>query len=301
MFSSTYFKKKSKNRPEAITYPVDWPRPVKPGHSFPRKLNDSVFELYSPEGGQKLDILFFHGLQIGSSRNAYLETWQSGSVCWPQNLLPMDFPRARILSISYDSSARRSKVDGRVNLSQLGEVLLQDVVVSAAVGENCPVILVGHSLGGIVIKQLCLEAEKHLRAHLIHRNKYVKKFMKNIKGIFYFSVPHGGSQLANLAKNYIPSPGPMLDYLTVLSTHTEETNEDFVKLRSSYKWRAMAVSESLITRIGPFRAVVVTQESASRDVDAFVLVEEDHISICKPKSPEDASYVYFKNFVIEVT
>ncbi|KAL3678086.1 hypothetical protein R1sor_021042 [Riccia sorocarpa] len=298
MFSS--LKKKQKNR-EAVNYPVDWPRPVKPGHSFPRKVNDSVFELYSPEGQHELDILFFHGLQIGSYKNAYIETWQSGSVIWPQNLLPIDFPRARILSISYDSSARRSRVQGRMNLSQVAEVLLHDVVVSAAVGENCPVIMVGHSLGGIVIKQLCLEAEKHLRAHLIHRNRYVKKFVKHLKAIFYFSVPHGGSELANLAKNYIPSPGPMLDYLTVLSVHTEEINEDFIKLRNSYGWRAMAAAESLITKIGPFRAVVVTQESASRDVDAFVLLEEDHVSICKPRSQEDPSYVYFKDFVNEVT
>ncbi|KAG6555108.1 hypothetical protein Mapa_003143 [Marchantia paleacea] len=291
--------KKGRKPTEAVNYFPDWPRPAKPEPAYPIKVNESVFELYAPEGQAQLDIVLFHGLQIGTYKTAFLETWQSGSICWPKTWLPVDFPNARILSISYDSSARRCKVEGRVDLKQLGEILLEDVICSAAVGEKCPVIMVGHSLGGIVIKQLCLEAERNMNTH-VHRNKYVKKFLKHLKGIFYFSVPHGGSQLANLAKNYIPNPGPMLDYLTVLSTHTEEINEAFVKLRQAHKWRAIAVSENLITRIGPFRAIVVTQESASRDVDEFILLEEDHVSICKPKSPDSPSYVHFRNFVIRV-
>jgi pimeloyl-ACP methyl ester carboxylesterase len=268
------------------------------GTTYPRKVNESVFELYCPEGQQQVDIVFFHGLQIGTYRNAYVETWQSGQACWPQMWLPEDFPKARILSISYDSSFRRSKVEGIVDLKQLGEILVEDLIVSAGVGTKCPVILVGHSLGGIVIKQLCLEADKNQKSIHIHRIKPVKKFLKNIRGIFYYAVPHGGSQLANLVKNYIPYPGAMLDYLTVLSTHTEEINDAFRELRQARKWRADAVAEGLITRIGPFRAVVVTESSARIDVDSFEVLQDDHVSICKPKDTSAPSYILLKDFIL---
>lgn len=270
------------------------------GETYPRKVNGSVFELYAPEGQQKLDIVFFHGLQILTYRNAYIETWQSGSACWPQMWLPEDFPRARILSISYDSSARRSKIEGHVDLPTLGELLVEDLIVLAGVGTKCPVILVGHSLGGIVIKQLCLEADRNQKSSHLHRNKSIKNFLKNIKGIFYYSVPHGGSQLANLAKNYVPYTGAMLDYLTILSIHTEEINDAFRQLREARKWRADAVSENLVTWIGPFRALVVTETSARQDVDSFTVLEEDHLSVCKPKDTSAPSYVILKDFIIQL-
>jgi hypothetical protein len=308
------FMKKKKKRSKRLsgdgdersTGDSEWPVPIPPiqtvvhNTTYPRKVNDSVFELYAPEAQQQLDIVFFHGLQIGTYRNAYVETWQSGAVCWPQMWLPEDFPGARILSISYDSSARRSKVEGHVDLPKLGEILLEDVVVSAGVGTKWPVILVGHSLGGIVIKQLCLEADRNQKSHHFHRNKAIKNFLKNMRGIFYYSVPHGGSQLANLAKNYVPNTGAMLDYLTELSTHTQEINDAFRQLRQARRWRADGVSENVVTWIGPFRALVVTEASARQDVVNFTLLQEDHMSICKPKDTSAQSYIILKDFIIEL-
>lgn len=51
---------------------------------------------------------------------------------------------------------------------------------------------------------------------------------------------------------------------------------------------------------GPFRALVVTETSGRRDVDSFTLLEDDHMSICKPKDTSAQSYVILKDFIIEL-
>lgn len=45
---------------------------------------------------------------------------------------------------------------------------------------------------------------------------------------------------------------------------------------------------------------MVTETSARQDVDTFTLLEEDHMSICKPKDTSAQSYIILKDFIIEL-
>ena len=91
---------------------------------------------------------------------------------WLQDLLPNFVPNARIASYSYKSDWRQ---DVKTNLRQCGEQFLNvlhqnrvgDVVGRVALSIFCllltnrtqerqrPLIIIGHSLGGLVIKQVC--------------------------------------------------------------------------------------------------------------------------------------------------
>ncbi|KDN69768.1 putative peptidase C14 [Colletotrichum sublineola] len=70
-----------------------------------------------------------------------------------RNLLPCDFPTARILSFAYNSDWL---VDApEKTAEQVGEGLLNGLVVHRGKEKpRLPIIFIGHSFGGIVIKQV---------------------------------------------------------------------------------------------------------------------------------------------------
>lgn len=86
--------------------------------------DDTVKILYEPPNGQpiSLDVVFFHGLQLGDYKDAWQHTWTNkDGVLWPAKWLGAeDFPSARIMSISYDSQAK----DGRMTMDEIGKHLL---------------------------------------------------------------------------------------------------------------------------------------------------------------------------------
>jgi hypothetical protein len=61
-----------------------------------------------------------------------------------------------------------------------------------------PVAMVAYSFGGLVLKSLVVEMQKH-----VHQKKMTnldvktqnccKKFLKNLKGVVFYSVPHAGT------------------------------------------------------------------------------------------------------------
>jgi triacylglycerol esterase/lipase EstA (alpha/beta hydrolase family) len=116
------------------------------------QINDSVYKLYKPEDTPNVQIVFFHGLQEEDYVDAHLCTWQSedGSTIWPQTWLVEDIPRAYILSVSY---SLKHKLDGRLDMLLIVENLLSNLLQDG-IGQvpDCPVVLVGHSIGGLVIK-----------------------------------------------------------------------------------------------------------------------------------------------------
>ena len=48
---------------------------------------------------------------------------------------------------------------------------------------------------------------------------------------------------------------------------------------------------------GPFNAVIVEEASARLGMDRFIVVDADHISVCKPASKQAQSYVHFSRFL----
>ncbi len=72
-------------------------------------------------------------------------------------------------------------------------------------GQRCGFVLVGHCFGGLIIKSLVEEANK--RAYNRVKNeideqskRHANKFLKNLKGIVFYAVPHAGSELESYFK-----------------------------------------------------------------------------------------------------
>ncbi|KAL2629390.1 hypothetical protein R1flu_014076 [Riccia fluitans] len=124
--------------------------PESSGVSVCRKINDSVYELYTPSTADmstNIDIVFFHGLQLKQDATPYLSTWRSRDAersLWPSKWLAKDYPTARILSVHYDGNMKKTDRDGRMDLHLVAESLLHSLLL-ASVGQSWPVILIGHS------------------------------------------------------------------------------------------------------------------------------------------------------------
>lgn len=119
-------------------------------------------------------------------------TLESLSQCWPKDWLPIDFPTARVTAINYDTdphlwrpiwypSRKRSSLAIRA-------MKMIRILVEHNIGVNRPIIWVGHSKGGLYIKQIIVNAHEC--------NAYW--LWKSSSAVLFYSVPHRGSPLAEL-------------------------------------------------------------------------------------------------------
>ncbi|CAM6114755.1 unnamed protein product [Calypogeia fissa] len=279
------------------------------------RINSSLYQLYSPPGLPEVDIIFFHGLQVRDYRAAYYDTWFNGNVCWPQTFLgEQTLTNARIFSISYDSSARRTNAEGYGDVYTIAESLVVDIIDNdeVAMGRRCPVILVGHSLGGLVIKKfLSMTCEIKCSSNPRDpqdREKITRydNFISQVRGVFYYATPHHGSILADRALWIPGNYSQVLQFLKTLSNDTARLNEQFRKFRTIHNIQAATIAESLPTRwifafwgLSPISAIVVPEASARFDAfEHYTSGIADHITVCKPPDMIDNRFSNLRAFIM---
>ncbi|OWK01897.1 SERAC1 [Cervus elaphus hippelaphus] len=176
--------------------------------TVPDKYQDGVYVLhpqYRTSQPVKADVLFIHGLM-----GAAFKTWRQQdsdqdstgkasedeskhTACWPKSWLARDCPALRIISVEYDTSLsdwRAKCPTERKSIAFRSNELLRKLR-AAGVGDR-PVIWVSHSMGGLLVKKMLLEASKKPEMSTI---------INNTRGIIFYSVPHHGSHLAEYSVN----------------------------------------------------------------------------------------------------
>ncbi|KAG0564104.1 hypothetical protein KC19_8G083000 [Ceratodon purpureus] len=264
-----------------------------PSASHGKKLCDGVYSLYEPEGQPEVEIVFIHGLQLGHSEDAYEHaywtTWlaRDGSQdnCWPQTWLAAVYPKARVLSISYNASrALRSYSSGAMDLHPFGESLVQEMVFSGVdIGQHgCPVVFVCHCLGGLIAKEIVVLGHERFKG-----DKRIEKLLKNIKAFVFYATPHGGSELVKM-------------------------NPDLARLNSTFeaiqrkvynnKCKFRVVAESHETSSNWFSSSMIVEEHSVRyaGFDRVIHVAADHFNVCKPETVRSTSFLHLTGCIEEV-
>ncbi|CAM6118930.1 unnamed protein product [Calypogeia fissa] len=277
----------------------DSPRAVIPPSGV-IQLNDSVWELHSPGGNPNMEIIFFPGLQLEDFSNSFWKTWlamDDEHVVWPKEVLSTMFPAARILCISYQEVAGQTD---KSDIDILGESLVHDIIQDRNhnIGQHCPVFLVGHSLGGTVIKNFVLSAYE--KCDLFNNGNFeedIDTFLENIRGVFYYAAPNGGSRIAELASQ-ITSSSPILELLKKVNAVSGTINEEFRQQRVNLILPSFAVAEGCKTQYGAFDAMVVDEASAQLDVEkSYVHTTANHFTVCRAKSVEDVAIEKLVKFI----
>ncbi|KAH8801511.1 WD40-repeat-containing domain protein, partial [Xylogone sp. PMI_703] len=249
--------------------------------------------LYSPSE-PLIDFIFVHGLG-GGSRKTWSKTNSVGHY-WPQEWLPKDpaFKNVRVHTFGYDSNWIRGN-DNCLNIYHFGQSLLGEMSISPYFGDShTPIVLVGHSMGGLVIKKAYI---------LASQSKLYEPLRKRIHAVFFLATPHRGSDMAKLLNNILEIAYSLPAYVAELEQNSEalrSINDDFPNYINDLDiWSFYETKK--VTR-GPFSALIVDPNSATLgyEKEKRVPMNADHRSICKFESPIDSNYLTFRNAIASV-
>ncbi|CAM6113049.1 unnamed protein product [Calypogeia fissa] len=269
------------------------------GH-HPQKINDYVYEVSKPEGRPSIELVFFHGLQLERSKDAHLTTWltEDGSDLWLKWILDF-YPEARILLVSYDAFIERTRDQGNMDMFLTCENLIQDLTMGdAQVGQaGCPVALVGHCIGGLVMKELCIALNSTVGTlQYYDPDNHAQTLFLNISGLFFYGCPHHGSKVFSAIKRQ----GEFLKEVTILNKVAERRNSTFQKLNAKRDWTIYGIGEGLPTKLGQLKGVIVPEASARGDVDKYYTVAADHFNVSRTKSKNSSSFGMVQSFIGEI-
>lgn len=143
-------------------------------------------ELSQKITSKTVDVVAVHGLQ-GSA----IKTWEhSNGKMWLKDFLPPELPFARIMTFGYDSTILLSKSVAEIEdkaLELLNQLSLERISPDS---NGRPMIFIGHSLGGILVKKAII------LAHERSDEPEFKDVLDNTKGIAFLGTPHRGSDSA---------------------------------------------------------------------------------------------------------
>ncbi|RDW67886.1 hypothetical protein BP6252_09282 [Coleophoma cylindrospora] len=159
----------------------------------PRKLFPAgVKLLYNPEHSV-VDIILVHGL-TGDREKTW--TAKNAAAPWPQSLLPLKVPNARVLTFGYDAYVADWR--GMVSTNKIGNHAMNLLNAIATYREddepnNRPIIFICHSLGGLVCEDALFAARQRPEPHL-------QNILEYTYGIIFLGTPHHGAGLAKWAE-----------------------------------------------------------------------------------------------------
>ncbi len=245
-------------------------------------------------------IIFLHGLD-GHGSKTWMTDPEDESTLWPK-WLAADINCAVFL-VAYDAALSRWQ-NSAMPLPDQGDSVL-DLLASESDLKNRPLILVGHSMGGLVIKTL-------IHNGLTKGVARYQKIVEQIRGVVFIGTPHKGSQLATLAKFMSPllRTNAQVKNMQNHDEHLRSLNQQFlayynnppsgkVAVRTFAETQGIFIGKKIAGfRIGP-TTTIVDPDSSEPHVPGEIAVRlpEDHISICKLANKDQPLYKSLLQFV----
>jgi pimeloyl-ACP methyl ester carboxylesterase len=240
------------------------------------------------------DVIFVHGLGGGSH-----STWagtEAAQGFWP-SWIGEDFGNIGVWTLGYraDVSAWTSE---SMPLADRGTAILE-TLANEGIGERS-VIFITHSMGGVLAKQI-----------LRHATSFGVKRWESIahrtRGIAFIATPHAGADLAGFAElaRLVLRTNEQVAELRAHHPRLRELHAWFLKFLSDQQIVCRTFCETRELKPGmlglsfPKGILVVDQTSAEPHVPGEVAIplDEDHVSICKPRDRNSPLYKSLKRFI----
>ncbi|CAK9265674.1 unnamed protein product [Sphagnum jensenii] len=249
------------------------------------------------------DVVFFHGLQITGGtapQEGFEKTWttRDNNILWPREWLPNDLKDIRVFSLSYDTEATKWFAKGNSeDVDEIGENLAMALVSGRDAIGGRPFALVGHSFGGLVIKALVNAMKTRSTSEAAQSDALnsdavdrANKFLQNLKGIVFYSVPHSGADADALGRYFkfrglstmVNDLRPFSRKMAKMSVLTED---------AFYKKGVIifAFGEGKPT----FSDKMVVESASAMQLaghNFYKLEDCNHMQVCKPPDQSHASY-----------
>jgi pimeloyl-ACP methyl ester carboxylesterase len=244
-----------------------------------------------------LHVVFVHGLG-GDAQSTWMHNPKDTATLWPSWI--GEEVGCNVWVAGY-GAALSGWNDAAMHLAELGEALFTSLQVEQNL-QGHRIVLVGHSLGGLVIKSGMTQAQAlgdPLRVTILER----------IAGVVFVGTPHQGSSLANVADKL----------RLMLRTNAQVTNmvsdDPWLKLLNG-QFRYLQVQRKFGVRVffeskGVFigrrifglalggRQLIVDRNSSDPGIAGVTPtgIEGDHIEIAKPKSRQALIHKALVNFL----
>ncbi|KAF7502238.1 hypothetical protein GJ744_006309 [Endocarpon pusillum] len=239
-----------------------------------------------------LDIVAVHGLNGNREK-----TWAAGDVCWLRDFLPLEIPKARILSWGYDANTHGTLEISNDSLYYHAKNLISDLCLMRDLTktQKRPILFIAHSLGGIVVKSALIYSDAARKGNL-EKHQQIKL---STYGIFFMGTPHQGGNgvrlgrlVLNIASVFVKTDDRILkhlkhnsEWLQQLQDQYNSISRDFVTKFAYETLRTQTVLRKSIMIVPRFSAVI----AGAADAES-VAINADHINMVKFASREDDGY-----------
>ena len=246
-----------------------------------------LFPIAEARGPKTANVIFFHGLG-GDAKKTWEATKDDASL-WPA-WLAQDIEGLAVYSVGYEASV--SGWNGSaMELTDRAANVLNLLLVNPDLGTG-ELILVGHSLGGLVIKQVLRKA-----ADEAVEGAEASSFIEQVRKVAFLATPHAGSDLAGL--------GDWLRVLVRPSAATRSLLRNDQHLRDLTLWyrrwaRQRRIDHLILTetKTTSVFGMVVKPDSGDPGLSSDPIpIDTDHINIVKPASRESETYQLVLNFI----
>ncbi|KAI8623277.1 hypothetical protein F5Y19DRAFT_481901 [Xylariaceae sp. FL1651] len=223
------------------------------------------------------------------------ETWRAADgTLWPRQLLPDHVKNIRVLSFNYNNTLKGSA--SQAGIEEHAEDLLV-ALFNDKEDEDAklrPIVFVGHSLGGLIIKQALCLAERRFDG------KY-KSLWEATHGVMFFSTPHYGMHktLWRTFVRYVlqyDAPDPravptegMLVEICKSASALEKISENFEPLQQYLCFQTFVESRPMKGIGEPFVNMLYGRLRAP--TEHHQTLEGDHLEICKFGKSDDALFL----------
>uniref|UniRef100_A0A1A9ZA14 Protein SERAC1 n=1 Tax=Glossina pallidipes TaxID=7398 RepID=A0A1A9ZA14_GLOPL len=210
------------------------------------------------------------------------------SKCWPGDWLPLDCPGVRVMAVDYttDSYLWRpvwKNKETRTNLIQRSREM-SELLIKYRVGHGHPIVYVGHSKGGLFVKEIIVHAWESGRPAMA-------PLWRSARGVFFYSVPHRGSHLASIKAPLLIRSVELID-IEKNSKYLLDLHRRFAGLYhlGHLKIEVFSFVETALTLMSLLYLRIVGVDSADPGIGDVCGIRLDHREICKPRSRDCILY-----------
>jgi len=258
-------------------------------------------EVWVPCDDAAVDICFIHGL-TGARESTWTAKGQKEP--WPKQFLDEQLgeAKARILAWGYDAYPVKWGVASTKRLSEHSHRFLADLAATRTQDNEMkrPLIIVAHSIGGLISKETILLSKDSPSEHL-------KSISNMTKGIIFMGTPHHGSPIAKWGKLPADVFGMVkstnADLLRVLKIGDEML--DSVNQRFGFMLRNMregrldprehskSIECTCFFEAYPFPGIgeIVPRAFATFEFDPSFGIDANHSDMVKFASPRDPGFI----------
>jgi hypothetical protein len=172
-----------------------------------------------------------------------------------------------------------------------------------------PIVLVGHSFGGLIIKSLVVEIQRYMNQKTSNdiesaMNARSKDFYDNLTGVIFYGVPHEGGtktfstyfaqicqEMGFLKKTHSITQQSFLRNVQVLDQKMERLSVDFDQTKENLNIYAFVEGQPINKDEEIFVPIASAQRLSGNNY--YKIEDANHLTICKPPTRDHISYSKF--------